>query len=78
MGLMTKAEFNRLNSDDRSMIASGFQNSEDVDLPLDPKDQAIADRDAIIAAQEQKLQEATAVVNQAAQSIARYVEGRSA
>jgi hypothetical protein len=72
IGKMTKEVFDRLGDDDRWMLVSGFQDSEDVDIPLDPKDQAIADRDAIIEAQHQSLQKAEVVINQASEVISRY------
>lgn len=75
--LMTKAEFDRLDENDRSMIAAGFQDSEDLNLPLDPKDQAIADRDAIIAVQHQQLVNAAAAIEGATALIQQCVEGRS-
>lgn len=45
IGRMTKEQFDRLDPDDQWMTVAGFQDAEDVDLPLDPKDKAIADRE---------------------------------
>ena len=77
LGRMTKDEFDRLDEDDRWMTVAGFQNSEDVDLPLSDQEQAIADRDAVIELQNQKLQECASVMTNAAQVVGRYMEARS-
>jgi hypothetical protein len=71
---MTKAEFDRLSEDDRWITAAGFQNSKNIEIPLDPKDQAIADRDAIIAAQSEQLNLANQAIQGATQAIAQHVE----
>jgi hypothetical protein len=72
IGRMTKEQFDRLDEDDRWMTVAGFKDSADIELPLSAQEQAIADRDAIIAIQDQKLQEAEVVITQATQVISRY------
>jgi hypothetical protein len=70
-GRMTKAEFDRLDEDDRWMLAAGF------DVQVAPvvtsQEQAIADRDAIIAAQHQVIVAATEAVEGARAAIDRFV-----
>ncbi len=71
IGRMTKEQFDRLDPDDRQVIVAGFDI--EVEIPLSAQEQAIADRDAIIAAQHQVIVAATEVVEGARVAIDRFV-----
>ncbi len=75
IGKMTKADFDRLDEDDRWMTVAGHDVTPSKPAPT--LQEQIDDRDAIIAAQDQKLQEAAQVVTHAAQVVERYLEARS-
>lgn len=73
MGRMTKAEFDRLSEDDRWVTVAGFNGP-----PIEPEptehEKAIAERDAIIAVQNEQLIAANEAIQGATQAIARHVE----
>jgi hypothetical protein len=75
IGRMTRGDFNSLSEDDRWATAIGH---DIVPSAPDPTLQETIDAQAaIIAAQEQQLQNATVAINHAAQVVGRYLEARS-
>jgi hypothetical protein len=73
MGLMTKAEFDRLSEGDQWAIVVGFDVPL-VETPPTELEQAIAERDAIIAIQNEKLVAANEAIQNATEAIGRCVE----